>query len=49
MKYAVAAMAALTIACSSPEDTRAPEPSPTPQDSQHAGINTPHGDHSPPG
>ena len=47
MKYAVAAIAALTIACSAPEETRAPQPIPKPQDSQHAGITTPHGNHSP--
>ena len=37
---------ALTAACSKPAETT-PEPTQKPADSQHAGITTPHGDHSP--
>lgn len=36
-----------SLACANPDEQRAPaEPQP-PADSQHAGITTPHGDHSP--
>ena len=37
--------AALTLACSTPAPPAA-EPAPKPKDAQHAGITTPHGDHS---
>jgi len=44
---AISAMgAALAIACSTPAPPPA-EPAPKPKDAQHAGITTPHGDHSP--
>jgi hypothetical protein len=48
MRPALAAIAVLAMACASPapEETAAPA-GPKPQDSQHAGITTPHGDHSP--
>ena len=38
---------ALTTACTKPADTTAQQPVSKPADSQHAGITTPHGDHSP--
>lgn len=48
MRYAVALIATVAIACSSPEQTApAAAASPKPADSQHAGITTPHGDHTP--
>ena len=48
MKYAAVLIAVAAIGCSSPERaTTAPPANPKPADSQHAGITTPHGDHSP--
>jgi photosystem II stability/assembly factor-like uncharacterized protein len=44
--FAVLAFAVLAGACSKTTD-RAPEPIKKPADAQHAGITTPHGDHSP--
>jgi hypothetical protein len=48
MKYAAVLIAVAAIGCSSPERaSSAPPANPKPADSQHAGITTPHGDHSP--
>ena len=48
MKHAVTAIAMLAMACASPAPDQAAAPAaPRPQDAQHAGITTPHGDHSP--
>ena len=48
MKYFVLVIAIVTAACSAPDSGQAPEASPAkPPDAQHAGITTPHGDHSP--
>jgi hypothetical protein len=38
---------ALAVACSSKPAEPRPEPAKKPADAQHAGITTPHGDHSP--
>lgn len=48
MKYAPALIAIAALSCASPtrDDAAAPAVN-KPQDSQHAGITTPHGDHSP--
>jgi hypothetical protein len=35
------------LACTKPDEQRAPADTQRPADSQHAGITTPHGDHSP--
>jgi hypothetical protein len=43
----LAAIALLTGACSSPPAEPAAPPQGRPNDSQHAGLTTPHGDHSP--
>jgi hypothetical protein len=48
MKYLVALAAAAAMACSRPAPDAAPAAeTQTPKDAQHAGITTPHGDHSP--
>jgi hypothetical protein len=48
MRYAVALIATVAISCATPEQTTpTAAPSPKPADSQHAGITTPHGDHTP--
>ena len=48
MKFFVATLAIAAIGCSSPgPDTTPAAAEPKPRDSQHAGITTPHGDHSP--
>lgn len=48
MKCLVPAILLAAVACSSPRQEPAAAPaSPKPVDSQHAGITTPHGDHSP--
>ena len=44
--FAAALLAALT-ACSRPTEQAQPATTSTPPDAQHAGITTPHGDHSP--
>ena len=47
MKYFVAIVAMAATACSSPGPDQAATATVKPKDSQHAGITTPHGDHSP--
>lgn len=48
MKFLAAILVVAGFGCSSPEPSSTPiAPKPKPQDSQHAGITTPHGDHSP--
>jgi hypothetical protein len=48
MRIGAAILAIAAISCSAPEERTAPAAAnPKPQDSQHAGITTPHGDHSP--
>ena len=48
MRTAAVILAVAAISCSAPEDRSTPAAAkPKPQDSQHAGITTPHGDHSP--
>lgn len=46
--WVLAAVAAILAGCSAPAPAAVTvEPAATPADSQHAGITTPHGDHSP--
>jgi hypothetical protein len=48
MRYAVAVIAVVALSCASPEQpSTTADASPKPADSQHAGITTPHGDHTP--
>lgn len=48
MRAAAAILAVAAISCSAPgEQTTPAAANPRPQDSQHAGITAPHGDHSP--
>ena len=48
MKFLLAIVAIVAIGCGSPAPEHAPAAAKTPtKDSQHAGITTPHGDHSP--
>lgn len=47
MKFVFAIVAIAAIGCGAPEPATAPAAAPRPADSQHAGITTPHGDHSP--
>ena len=48
MKLPAAILVIAAIGCSSPDrDTTPAAANPKPPDSQHAGITTPHGDHSP--
>jgi hypothetical protein len=47
MKLAVFAIALMAAACSSEPPLTEPAGAPKPADAQHAGITTPHGDHSP--
>jgi len=44
--HGLVVLALLAAACSTPAPPAA-EPAPQPKDAQHAGITTPHGDHSP--
>lgn len=46
MKYALVAALIMSAACSKPPES-SPQAVSKPKDSQHAGITTPHGDHSP--
>jgi hypothetical protein len=46
MRFLIAAIG-VAAACSSKPAEQAPPPAPRPNDAQHAGITTPHGDHSP--
>jgi hypothetical protein len=47
MKYLALLIAVASVACAPPEQQRTAAEKPKPQDPQHAGITTPHGDHSP--
>ncbi len=47
MRFAIVLALLASTACSPPPETPAADAGRTPADSQHAGITTPHGDHSP--
>jgi hypothetical protein len=47
MKYLALIVAVAAAACAPPEQQRTAAEKPKPPDAQHAGITTPHGDHSP--
>ena len=47
MKYATVFVLLAAVGCSSPPEPAAAPAAPGPSDPQHAGITTPHGDHSP--
>lgn len=47
MKYAIVAALIISAACSSKPAEPPPQATQQPKDSQHSGITTPHGDHSP--